>query len=456
MPFVQVPLFRHLSPKGALTLINHLQPMIVMPDDLIVKEGDIGDRMFFLTRGKVRCFQAPGAVAENLPEVRRGTNVGAAGDRRKASIMTGGGRSSMAIRRQSSAGPPPTNPGMGSNLRRLTGFGNPAGSIESTAEQAPKPPPHRSGVRNSVIGVLAFQVDRIIDRAPIPRLEAAPQDSPMNRGKILQPGSYFGEIALLSLNARRTSNVMALTFSELHFLLADDFDTMGQTPEGQQFVDIMNGVARSRLVQNNEDSGAAEAGKRGGVLDSIKPLSNSSKMDSVPKGSSVAPESTVAEEAVAPDKSSGVKRFVNAARFISKSKSKLGAQENGTEDNSPNNKRSTKKAAPPPTLMQQMSSLISEETTASGELSGSGAPQLGRQNSNRLATSGPPPALTRGASAGLGAPLGASVRSGSARDSAPRAGGPAKDEIRSALPLPPPAATEAEDASSLEGSTGSV
>jgi hypothetical protein len=69
----QVPVFRHLSAKGALTLINYLQPMIVMPNDLVIKEGDVGDRMFFFDSGESALFRRGwgccGAASTGAPKL---------------------------------------------------------------------------------------------------------------------------------------------------------------------------------------------------------------------------------------------------------------------------------------------------------------------------------------------------------------------------------------------------
>lgn len=48
---VNVPLFHKLEPSEILRIIQKLKPQIYMPQDLIIKEGQKGTEMFFLTEG---------------------------------------------------------------------------------------------------------------------------------------------------------------------------------------------------------------------------------------------------------------------------------------------------------------------------------------------------------------------------------------------------------------------
>jgi len=51
-----VPLFTTFSPAGVIMVVKRLRPSIVLPFELIIKEGERADSMFFLNRGTVRCY----------------------------------------------------------------------------------------------------------------------------------------------------------------------------------------------------------------------------------------------------------------------------------------------------------------------------------------------------------------------------------------------------------------
>ncbi|CAM9542288.1 unnamed protein product, partial [Heterosigma akashiwo] len=57
----QVPLFKALSPAGVMILVHRLKPIIVLPYEVIIREGDgSDDGMYFINRGSVRCYTKDG------------------------------------------------------------------------------------------------------------------------------------------------------------------------------------------------------------------------------------------------------------------------------------------------------------------------------------------------------------------------------------------------------------
>ncbi|CAM9642417.1 unnamed protein product, partial [Ectocarpus sp. 12 AP-2014] len=50
----QVPLFKTFSPSGTIALVQNLIPSIILPGELIVRQGEPATCMFFISRGSVR------------------------------------------------------------------------------------------------------------------------------------------------------------------------------------------------------------------------------------------------------------------------------------------------------------------------------------------------------------------------------------------------------------------
>eukprot|EP00903_Cladosiphon_okamuranus_P006812 g6640.t1 len=55
----QVPLFKTFSPAGTIALVQNLAPSIVLPGELIVRQGEPATSMFFISRGTVGVFVVP-------------------------------------------------------------------------------------------------------------------------------------------------------------------------------------------------------------------------------------------------------------------------------------------------------------------------------------------------------------------------------------------------------------
>ncbi|CAM9581604.1 unnamed protein product, partial [Phaeothamnion confervicola] len=52
----KVPLFKLCSATGVIALVQNLQPHIILPNDLIIRQGETADAMFFISRGTVRVY----------------------------------------------------------------------------------------------------------------------------------------------------------------------------------------------------------------------------------------------------------------------------------------------------------------------------------------------------------------------------------------------------------------
>eukprot|EP00638_Chattonella_subsalsa_P009498 CAMPEP_0117744714 /NCGR_PEP_ID=MMETSP0947-20121206/6927_1 /TAXON_ID=44440 /ORGANISM="Chattonella subsalsa, Strain CCMP2191" /LENGTH=594 /DNA_ID=CAMNT_0005561723 /DNA_START=341 /DNA_END=2125 /DNA_ORIENTATION=+ len=52
----KVPLFKALSPPAVIAVVQKLRHLIVLPDELIVAQGEEADSMFFIARGSVRIY----------------------------------------------------------------------------------------------------------------------------------------------------------------------------------------------------------------------------------------------------------------------------------------------------------------------------------------------------------------------------------------------------------------
>lgn len=49
----KVPIFRLVNPAGIIALVQNLRPCIVLPEELVVRQGEKADCMFFMSRGSV-------------------------------------------------------------------------------------------------------------------------------------------------------------------------------------------------------------------------------------------------------------------------------------------------------------------------------------------------------------------------------------------------------------------
>ncbi|CAM9697347.1 unnamed protein product [Pylaiella littoralis] len=50
----KVPLFKTFTPAGTISLVQKLIPSIILPGELIVRQGELATSMFFISRGTVR------------------------------------------------------------------------------------------------------------------------------------------------------------------------------------------------------------------------------------------------------------------------------------------------------------------------------------------------------------------------------------------------------------------
>ena len=57
-------MFSKCSMNMTLLLLQHLQPQLCLPGDYIVREGDVGDCMYFIKHGRVAIVKGEDAVAE--------------------------------------------------------------------------------------------------------------------------------------------------------------------------------------------------------------------------------------------------------------------------------------------------------------------------------------------------------------------------------------------------------
>jgi CRP-like cAMP-binding protein len=53
-----LPMFESCELSTTLAIIHMLRRRIVLPDEVVVREGEVGDRMYFVSRGKLSVFQA--------------------------------------------------------------------------------------------------------------------------------------------------------------------------------------------------------------------------------------------------------------------------------------------------------------------------------------------------------------------------------------------------------------
>jgi hyperpolarization activated cyclic nucleotide-gated potassium channel 2 len=54
-----VPFFSHADPNFVTAVITRLHYEFFLPDDIIVREGTLGDRMYFIQEGLVEIFMEP-------------------------------------------------------------------------------------------------------------------------------------------------------------------------------------------------------------------------------------------------------------------------------------------------------------------------------------------------------------------------------------------------------------
>ena len=70
----QVPFFKHASPEFLRDIIPRLEAREFAPGEILVHEGDVGDEMYFLTKGQAEVLR--GDPAERLTVLREGAFFG--------------------------------------------------------------------------------------------------------------------------------------------------------------------------------------------------------------------------------------------------------------------------------------------------------------------------------------------------------------------------------------------
>ncbi|MGF1492695.1 MAG: ion transporter [Microcoleaceae cyanobacterium] len=56
----EVPLFQEAEPNFIRDLVNKLQPIVLPPDECVIREGEIGHEMYFISKGELEAFSQEG------------------------------------------------------------------------------------------------------------------------------------------------------------------------------------------------------------------------------------------------------------------------------------------------------------------------------------------------------------------------------------------------------------
>ena len=211
-------------------IMGIMNPMFVVPEDYIFKEGSIGLEMYFLVKGTVEVVVMEAASPKERAHVARGKPIktvlgaGPAIQTVPAGARTRGGdatsESASSCSETTTAGGDPNGsaaqprhvptglPGVGGQQRYASsgntgayGRGSGSGGGSNTAKvtpasmhQQPSAPPARKVMREAVVAEL-------------------------------HEGSFFGEIAVL-IGSKRTASVRAVTYCNLFTLRKDDLNVM--------------------------------------------------------------------------------------------------------------------------------------------------------------------------------------------------------------------------------------
>jgi len=86
------PLLKTLPSRGVVALLQHLTTEIALPNDLVLRQGELADSMYFISRGSVSAFHTLGRCDEYLATLVEGAFFGEVGlleklSRRVSSIV---------------------------------------------------------------------------------------------------------------------------------------------------------------------------------------------------------------------------------------------------------------------------------------------------------------------------------------------------------------------------------
>lgn len=70
----KIPIFDQCSNIELRFLVNKMKTVIFLPDDEIIRQGDKGTKLYFISRGKVEVWIGPDEALEPMILKKQGTN----------------------------------------------------------------------------------------------------------------------------------------------------------------------------------------------------------------------------------------------------------------------------------------------------------------------------------------------------------------------------------------------
>ncbi|KAJ0394868.1 hypothetical protein ATCC90586_001258 [Pythium insidiosum] len=207
---MHVPFWRECSPDFQKQLMLHLHVRVYLPDDYVMRRGEVGDEFYMINRGVCELLLGPDSFeCSTQPLVDIDAMV--PGD----SLSSHGHRDDR------------------DNIYAAL-------SSRSAGAVPPTPPRRRHG------SVVTAAYSDVVAKSCLP------PDVPSRLVQKLTRGQAFGDIALL-MNYERTANVRALTYVEMCVLRRADFQTiLVRHPKDRKLV--INSIL-TRTLENNEATG---------------------------------------------------------------------------------------------------------------------------------------------------------------------------------------------------------
>ncbi|KAJ0392866.1 hypothetical protein P43SY_001503 [Pythium insidiosum] len=207
---MHVPFWRECSPDFQKQLMLHLHVRVYLPDDYVMRRGEVGDEFYMINRGVCELLLGPDSF-ECSTQPLVDIDAMAPGD----SLSSHGHRDDR------------------DNIYAAL-------SSRSAGAVPPTPPRRRHG------SVVTAAYSDVVAKSCVP------PDVPSRLVQKLTRGQAFGDIALL-MNYERTANVRALTYVEMCVLRRADFQTiLVRHPKDRKLV--VNSIL-TRTLENNEATG---------------------------------------------------------------------------------------------------------------------------------------------------------------------------------------------------------
>uniref|UniRef100_K3X563 Cyclic nucleotide-binding domain-containing protein n=1 Tax=Globisporangium ultimum (strain ATCC 200006 / CBS 805.95 / DAOM BR144) TaxID=431595 RepID=K3X563_GLOUD len=204
---MNVPFWHECSPDFQKQLVLHLQVRVYLPDDFILRRGEVGDEFYMINRGSCELTTGPNSFEQATAPLHPPRTAASDAQRTDASRCTTSGYYGNGV----------------SGTRGL----------ESIATDDDDRTENERHLRRSRLRTERTNDGRIDNGAPSAHSQERAPTSKLTR---LIRGQAFGEIALV-MNYERTANVRAMTYVEMCVLTRTDFQMiLTRYPEDRRHV----------------------------------------------------------------------------------------------------------------------------------------------------------------------------------------------------------------------------